>query len=191
MHVLYVGSCVLLNYCCLCCCGRLGCPRVVLAPMVDQSELAFRLFCRQHGGCRLAYSPMLHASVIVRSAQAPSSDSTINAKTNGAAASNQQVDGSGAVPFLKKSSYLGTFFKTCREDRPLAIQLAGSSEEELSAAAGLVSHMCDIVDLNVGCPQAMVRFGSVHCAALMPSDCACCSGRSCCCFLPHCFGRTM
>eukprot|EP00750_Incisomonas_marina_P018817 INCI3147.8.p1 GENE.INCI3147.8~~INCI3147.8.p1 ORF type:complete len:569 (-),score=77.94 INCI3147.8:473-2179(-) len=139
---------------------RLGCPRVVLAPMVDQSELAFRQFCRQIG-CRLAYSPMLHASVIVRSAsadstklaEAPKSEFVTNTM-NSTADSNQQSSDTVSVT---QSAYLGTFFKTCREDRPLAIQLAGSSVQELSAAAGLVAHMCDIVDLNVGCPQAMAQ----------------------------------
>ena len=157
---------LLLLLLCLCrdfslldCCCRLGCPRVVLAPMVDQSELAFRQFCRQIG-CRLAYSPMLHASVIVRSAsadstklaEAPKSEFVTNTM-NSTADSNQQSSDTVSVT---QSAYLGTFFKTCREDRPLAIQLAGSSVQELSAAAGLVAHMCDIVDLNVGCPQAMV-----------------------------------
>ena len=40
----------------------LGSPSRVLAPMVDQSEPAFRELCRRHG-CDLAYTPMFNARI--------------------------------------------------------------------------------------------------------------------------------
>lgn len=42
--------------------ARLNAPRNVCAPMVDQSELPFRMLCRKYG-TTLAYTPMFHAGI--------------------------------------------------------------------------------------------------------------------------------
>merc|ERR1719454_1557547 len=46
----------------------IGSPKHVCAPMVDQSELAFRMLVRRYG-CELAYTPMMHSRLFSEDAK--------------------------------------------------------------------------------------------------------------------------
>lgn len=100
---------------------RLGSPKHILAPMVDASELPFRMLCRRYG-VDLAYSPMVHSRL-----------------------------------FMEKEDYRRKVFTTCAADRPLAVQFCGHDPEVLLQAARLVQDQCDVVDLNLGCPQVRAQ----------------------------------
>lgn len=112
----------------------LGSPRYVMAPMVLQSELAFRLLSRRHG-CDLCYSPMLPAAAFL------AADS---------ATDHERPD--TGVPATREA----WFSSSSTGDRPLIVQLGGSDLSELLAVGRLVQDRCDGIDLNLGCPQ--------HCA---------------------------
>ena len=114
----------------------LGSPRYIMAPMVLQSALAFRLLARRHG-CDLCYSPMLPAAAFLESNAAAEPE---NPETGGPATRD-------------------AWFTTNSRDRPLLVQLGGSDFEELRAAALLVQGSCDGIDLNFGCPQRCAEQG--------------------------------
>eukprot|EP00931_Biecheleriopsis_adriatica_P048187 TRINITY_DN27840_c0_g1_i1.p1 TRINITY_DN27840_c0_g1~~TRINITY_DN27840_c0_g1_i1.p1 ORF type:complete len:472 (+),score=97.01 TRINITY_DN27840_c0_g1_i1:47-1462(+) len=102
---------------------RIGRPKCIVAPMVDQSEVPFRLLTRRYGA-NLCYTPMVNA--------------------------NQ---------FVRCQSYREDVLNSPAEDRPLIVQFAGHDPETLLQAAKHVEHMCDAVDLNLGCPQGIARRG--------------------------------
>ena len=46
--------------------------------------------------------------------------------------------------------------KTCKEERPLAVQIFGSDVESIAYASKYVSEFANIVDINMGCPAPKV-----------------------------------
>jgi len=108
---------------------KIGRPKFVVAPMVQQSELAFRLLCRQHGAT-LAFTPMIHSKLF--------------SEPRGHNFRKENFDGLGPDITI---------------DRPLIAQFCGNKPGELLNAAQYIEDRVDGVDINFGCPQAIARKG--------------------------------
>ncbi|EWM27226.1 dihydrouridine synthase, partial [Nannochloropsis gaditana] len=107
-------------------------PVFVLAPMVLQSERAFRLLVQRYG-VTLTFSPMLLARNVLL-------------KRN-----EDQMD-----------PYVLELLRPCADDTPVIAQLAGSDPLEMLAAAQRLWDGGQIagVDINLGCPQQCAKAGN-------------------------------
>ncbi|KAI5479226.1 trna-dihydrouridine synthase 1 [Pseudohyphozyma bogoriensis] len=113
--------------------NEIGQPKYVVAPMVDQSELAWRVLSRLHGAT-LCYTPMFHAALF-------------SSPSHPQYAQNQFDTSPGSLEGL--APY----------DRPLIVQFCANDKDQWLAAAEKVVGRCDAVDLNLGCPQGIARKG--------------------------------
>ncbi|KAK7036023.1 tRNA-dihydrouridine synthase 1 [Favolaschia claudopus] len=109
----------------------LGSPKYIVAPMVDQSELAFRRLCRRYGG-QLVYTPMINAKMFA--------DDSKKYR-------NQYFD----IPSGEEGDP--------KTDRPLIVQFCANDPDLLLTSAKVVEKHCDAVDINLGCPQDIARRG--------------------------------
>ncbi|KAI1282432.1 dihydrouridine synthase-domain-containing protein [Xylaria sp. FL0933] len=136
----------------------LGSPKFVVAPMVDQSEFAWRMLTRsfltpQENAKLLAYTPMFHARLF---------EETPKYRESHFQATKQPVGTPEAdpnSPFLDGNPSL---------DRPLFVQFCANDPDHLLHAAKMVAPYCDAVDLNLGCPQGIARKG--HYGAFLQED---------------------
>ncbi|MCJ1397540.1 hypothetical protein MMC11_000734 [Xylographa trunciseda] len=138
----------------------LGSPKMILAPMVDQSEfvgdsLAWRALTRSFMNPEasrdlLAYTPMLHARLFTETIKYR--DHHFQPTRTGLASMPQvDADTTHTDSFLDGHPAF---------DRPLAVQFCANEPEELLEAAKYVQPYCDVVDLNLGCPQGIARRGN-------------------------------
>jgi tRNA-dihydrouridine synthase 1 len=104
---------------------------LVVAPMVDQSDLPFRVLCRKYGA-NLCYTPMIHARMFVNNEQGYRNKFW-----------KKVVEANGD-----------------HHDRPLVVQFAGGDPSILAKAAKIVQGRCDAIDLNCGCPQSIAKRGN-------------------------------
>ncbi|KAL7909635.1 dihydrouridine synthase domain-containing protein [Trichoderma velutinum] len=129
----------------------IGSPKFIVAPMVDQSEFAWRMLTRSfllpsEQSKLLAYTPMLHARLF-------SQDEKYRK------AHYQAVRAGSDEPWLDGNAKI---------DRPLFVQFCANDPAALLSAAQHVAPYCDAVDLNLGCPQGIARKG--HYGAFLQED---------------------
>ncbi|QRV80665.1 tRNA-dihydrouridine synthase 1 [Ceratobasidium sp. AG-Ba] len=106
-------------------------PKYVVAPMVDQSELAWRILSRRYDA-QLVYTPMINAKLFAEDSRRGYRDQNFN------------------IPLGEEGG---------PQDRPLIVQFCSNDPEKLLASALVVQDHCDAVDLNLGCPQDIARRG--------------------------------
>lgn len=138
----------------------LGSPKYIVAPMVDQSEFAWRLLTRSFlppdlRTSVLAYSPMMHAKLF---SEKPSYRGEHFKPLKSPTALPHPADKEQQKAMIENSEpYLDGNPKT---DRPLFMQFCANDPEALLAAAKIVEPHVDAVDLNLGCPQGIAKRGN-------------------------------
>ncbi|KAL2156030.1 hypothetical protein VTH82DRAFT_774 [Thermothelomyces myriococcoides] len=120
----------------------IGSPKYIVAPMVDQSEFAWRMLSRSflpesERSSILAYSPMFHARLFIESQKYRDQHF-------------QPTKPDSNEPFLDGNPAI---------DRPLFVQFCANDPQALLSAAKMVAPYCDAVDLNLGCPQNIAKKG--------------------------------
>ncbi|ROW14904.1 hypothetical protein VPNG_03298 [Cytospora leucostoma] len=153
----------------------IGSPKYIVAPMVDQSEFAWRMLTRSflpesERSSILAYTPMFHARLFVDSQKyrdshfqpTPSTASLVSTQ-------HQHQQPSGADPATDGQNHEQPYLDgNPKIDRPLFVQFCANDPQALLSAAKLVAPHCDAVDLNLGCPQGIARKG--HYGAFLQED---------------------
>ncbi|ORY16383.1 hypothetical protein BCR34DRAFT_104671 [Clohesyomyces aquaticus] len=154
----------------------IGSPKIVLAPMVEQSEFvrisplhrgapawltvcsqAWRVLTRSflppsEQASLLAYTPMFHSKMF---AEMPKyRDSHFQPLTT---AIPSPVDPYHISQLPESDRHLDG---NPKHDRPLFVQFCSNDPSDLFKAAQHVAPFCDAVDLNLGCPQGIAKRGN-------------------------------
>ena len=159
-------------------------PKTVAAPMVAQSDLAFRKLCRNHG-TDLAYTQMIHSKnfVISETFQDYHLDAYPFKNANEAANSDpikllqSQIDVLRTErPNTSSLNPLEEHYHSAEnyvENGPLIVQLAGHNPRTMVEAAQIILERTNNniagIDVNLGCPQTIARKGKYG-AFLMHED---------------------
>ncbi|KAL8967793.1 MAG: hypothetical protein Q9183_002761, partial [Haloplaca sp. 2 TL-2023] len=121
----------------------LGSPKYILAPMVDQSEFAWRLLTRSflppsQSASILAYTPMLHARLFKDTKNFR--DRHFQPLRSGLHSHPSSGDGKEQQEQKVEAPYLDGNPPT---DRPLIVQFCANDPQDLLQAAQYVSPHCD------------------------------------------------
>lgn len=118
---------------------KLGRPTSFSAPMVNHSELAWRLLVKKHG-CNVAFSQMLHAR-------------------NFANSKKFREDFVDWLDYTPRSG-LKHEEEWARElDKSIIAQFAGDDPASLVKAGKYIENSVAAIDLNLGCPQQIAKRG--------------------------------
>ncbi|KAL1598801.1 tRNA dihydrouridine synthase [Paraconiothyrium brasiliense] len=135
----------------------IGSPKLVLAPMVEQSEFAWRMLSRSflpasEQSNLLAYTPMFHSKMF---AEGPKYRDSHFQPLRSAIPSPPDTYHISQLPESERHLDGNPAF-----DRPLTVQFCSNHPDDLLNAAKHVAPFCDAVDLNLGCPQGIARRGN-------------------------------
>ncbi|KAF2764116.1 FMN-linked oxidoreductase, partial [Teratosphaeria nubilosa] len=137
----------------------IGSPKHIVAPMVDQSEFAWRLLTRSFlppelRTSILAYSPMFHAKLFAESSKYRQQHFEPLKPPLAMAAPGELSHVEGTMKQQDRNLDGNPAF-----DRPLFVQFCANDPDALLEAAKVVQPYCDAVDLNLGCPQGIAKRG--------------------------------
>ncbi|KAF5961348.1 hypothetical protein HYC85_002557 [Camellia sinensis] len=102
---------------------KLGQPKLIVAPMVDNSELPFRMLCRKYGA-QAAYTPMLHSRIFTENEKYRSQEFTT--------CKNIQN---------KPSTTINSPFVASIRDKPLSPKFKMPSIDSFDGTTDLVDHL--------------------------------------------------
>ncbi|KAI7476601.1 FMN-linked oxidoreductase [Hortaea werneckii] len=138
----------------------IGSPKYIVAPMVDQSEFAWRLLTRSFlppelRRSVLCYSPMFHAKLFAESHRYRTQHFEPLKPAHGLLPQTPQQP-----PFEDVEAEKAYLDGHPENDRPLFVQFCANDPEHYLAAAKHVQPYCEAVDLNLGCPQGIAKRGN-------------------------------
>ncbi|KAK8210878.1 hypothetical protein IWZ01DRAFT_296702 [Phyllosticta capitalensis] len=142
----------------------IGSPKLVLAPMVDASEFAWRLLSRSfmpqdQQKDLLAYTPMFHSRLF---------DELPRYREKAFQPLRNTLEAPNPEQLEKYTLADAHLDGNPKFDRPLFVQFCSNEPDDFLKAARYVAPFCDAVDLNLGCPQGIARKG--HYGAFLQED---------------------